>query len=143
VCRGVAAIGQRWSWVPTVHQACRAASPPRPTPVTHVVYGTFEFDSAKWIRKSSGSGCYGVGDFADVRDGAIVVVKDEVGAILGQAQLAYNSARSTSKSCVFGFNVTVAEASSYEFDFGQRTGDLVTIGKLTAAAWSATFTLKG
>ncbi|MFQ5968219.1 MAG: PASTA domain-containing protein [Acidimicrobiia bacterium] len=82
--------------------------------------------------------CAGTGDFSDLRAGLPVVVRDEVGGVLGQGQLEQGSI--DGERCDFAFEVAgIPWAISYSIEVGERIREPSEYLRLQMAQWHVDF----
>jgi hypothetical protein len=131
--------------------ACSAGPTPVPTAVTHAITGTLTLDeNPNLVQKVSTSlgkvtSCSGTGGFADIKDGAQVVIRDAAGAIVGTATIAVASdLTSTFDSiCRYTFATTVPDSAFYTVEIANRKGPTYQRVDLEANGWRVDLTLGG
>jgi len=104
----------------------------------HRLQGAFILNDAA-VRYDE-SGCSGTGQYADIRGGLAVVVRDEAGKAVGSAELVVDPTSSASQ-CVYRWETTVADAASYSVQVGQRAAGTYTAEDMNRRYWQVATTV--
>lgn len=86
------------------------------------------------------SSCSGTGEYADIREGLAVIVRDETGTTIGSTVLEWDSASSTSQ-CVYRWEMTVGDAESYSIEVGARAAGTYTAEDMNRRYWQVATTV--
>lgn len=89
----------------------------------------------------SSSSCSGTGGFSDISAGTGVVVKNEDGATIATADLAYDPDGSSASRCHYTFTVEVPAAEFYAVSVGRRGELTYSKAEMEAQGWQVGFTL--
>jgi hypothetical protein len=94
---------------------------------------------------SAGLPCKGTGGFADIREGAEVVVLDGGGGTVDTAPLGPGSIAEGPDihTCQFKFAADVPETGFYEFEVAGRGGPTYSLADLEAAGWRVELSIGG
>jgi hypothetical protein len=88
----------------------------------------------------SESSCSGTGEYADIKAGLSVIVRDEAGKTVGSTELVYDS-HSSASQCVCRWETTVGDAESYSIEVGQRGAGTYSAEDLNRRYWQVATTV--
>ena len=88
----------------------------------------------------SESSCAGTGEYADIREGVGVIVRDQAGTAIGSGSLQYDS-HSSAGQCVYRWEVTVGDAESYSIEVGMRAAGTYSAADLNRRYWQVATTI--
>jgi hypothetical protein len=122
--------------------ACTPAATPSPTPLIHVVTGTFTLTQDDFVDRT-GPGCAGKGGYDDIRNGLDVTIKNESGTILATGSLTSRTPSEITRTCTFTFTVPGVpdDATFYVVEVGKRGELTYSHADMEAANWRVEFTL--
>ncbi len=109
---------------------------------SHKITGTFKLiDSDVNYNQFT---CYGLGGYADIREGADVIVKDGSGKIIAKSKLVDDKAGSSARGCAYTFEVAdVPSADFYAVSVGRRGELTYSKSEMAAQGWKVSFSLGG
>jgi hypothetical protein len=88
----------------------------------------------------SESSCSGTGEYADLKEGLGVVVKDEAGQTVGSTKLVVDP-RSSASQCLYRWEMTVADAASYSIHVGERAAGTYSTEDMNSRYWQVATTV--